>query len=150
MHKHPQGHFQWALQGKNQFLVITFFTAITIVITFFYLKLHPTYHEILSKDGHRLCILSGILQPNSIPHLVQYAESHDIIGSGKGKRKQERKEEGRWISSFHHLQQYCFFSSRTDHTQQPSIFIQTSYSPVPPRKTKILSSAFKALLGTFL
>lgn len=92
MYKHPQGHFQWALWGKNQFLVITTYsTAVTIDIAFFDLKMHPTYCEMLSKDRHGLCILSGILQPKSIPHSVQHANSHDITGSGKGKKETGKK-----------------------------------------------------------
>ena len=54
----------------------------------------------LSKDSYGLFILFGILQPESVPHLVQQAESPDIIGSGKGKTKWERKGEGGWMSSF--------------------------------------------------
>ena len=53
--------------------------------------MHPTYCEKLSKDSHGLCILSGILQPKSIPHLVQHAESHDITGSGDEKKETGEK-----------------------------------------------------------
>lgn len=89
----------------NQSPAITYFTVIATFTIFFNLKMHPIYHEMLSKDSFKF-ILFGRLQPKSIPHLVQQAESHDIIGKGGG------------IISFLRLCQYCFFSSRTDHPRQ--------------------------------
>lgn len=43
------------------------------------------------KDSCGLSILLGILQSEPILHLVQQAESCDISGSGKGKKKWESK-----------------------------------------------------------
>lgn len=93
-----------------------------LFLIFFIFKRHPAYHETLSKDSRGLCILSGILQPKSIPHLVQCTESHDTTGSGKGKKETGERGEGGRATSFLHLEQYCSFSSRTDRTQQlPSL-----------------------------
>ena len=99
MHKYPQGHFQWAFWGKKQFPVMTCFIAITIVTAFFNLKMHPTYHEMLSKDSHGLCLLSGILQPKSIPHLVQHAESHKWQWQREKGNRREMMENGSIHSS---------------------------------------------------
>lgn len=81
MHKDPKSISSEPYWAINQFSVITYFTVVAMLIVFFNLKIYcenkciPIYHEMLSKDSHGLFILLQILQPKSIPHLVQHAES---------------------------------------------------------------------------
>lgn len=95
MHKDPKGIASRFCGAINQFPVITYFTVIATLTAFFNLNMYQMYHEMLSKDSCGLSILLGILQSESILHLVQQAESRDLSGSGKGKKKWESKGEGR-------------------------------------------------------